>query len=112
MTRDHIAGVTGSSGEHIVPCRAFILLLALLSVASESGAGEEWDFDDLTIRESTPVFERSAISTAGRPYVMIQVGHALPMLISYVPVLHNGDRASGRGLVRTGETYLVGTMQA
>jgi hypothetical protein len=47
--------------------RAVVLLLSLLISATEGLGDEEWKFDGITIRESTQVYERTAISTATRP---------------------------------------------
>jgi hypothetical protein len=46
---------------------AVVLLLILRICLPEALAGEEWDFNGITIRESTQVYERTAISTATRP---------------------------------------------
>ncbi|MBV8361502.1 MAG: hypothetical protein JO189_26745, partial [Deltaproteobacteria bacterium] len=44
-----------------------ILLLTFRVGATKALAGEEWDFNGISIGESTEVYERTAISTAGRP---------------------------------------------
>jgi hypothetical protein len=46
---------------------AGVLSLILRMCLPEAIAGEEWNFDGITIRESTDVYERAALSTAGRP---------------------------------------------
>jgi hypothetical protein len=48
--------------------RALLFLLMLSVLAGNTGAhAGEWEFQGFTIAESTPVFERTAISTAGEP---------------------------------------------
>jgi hypothetical protein len=44
----------------------FLLMLSVL-VGNVSAQAEEWEFQGFTLAESTPVFERTAISTAGEP---------------------------------------------
>jgi hypothetical protein len=43
-----------------------IVSLSLFACATGVHAGQQWEFDGITIAESTAVFERTAISTAGR----------------------------------------------
>jgi hypothetical protein len=48
--------------------RALLFLLMLSVLAGNTRAhAREWEFQGFTIAESTPVFERTAISTAGEP---------------------------------------------
>src|ERR1700757_592308 len=48
--------------------RALLFLLMLTEFLGNASAhAEEWAFQGFTIAESTPVFERTAISTAGEP---------------------------------------------
>jgi hypothetical protein len=48
--------------------RALLFLLALTGLLRNASAlAGEWEFQGFTIAESTPVFERTAISTAGEP---------------------------------------------
>jgi hypothetical protein len=51
-------------------CRSHLLLSLLMLgmlADSHSAQAEEWDLQGFAIAESTPVFERTAISTAGEP---------------------------------------------
>src|SRR5207244_8256989 len=46
-----------------------VLSLLMLSVLAGNGTAdaEQWEFQGFSIAESTPVYERTAFSTAGRP---------------------------------------------
>jgi hypothetical protein len=47
--------------------QAVVVLLSLQICAAEALPGQQWSFDGITISESTALYERAALSTAGRP---------------------------------------------
>lgn len=63
-------GSSSRFDEALEACRSRLLLSVLMLgvlAGSHSAQAEEWELQGFTIAESTPVFERTAISTAGEP---------------------------------------------
>jgi hypothetical protein len=67
----HIAAYLGASRCRFKFTRwhrlAGIALLSVLANAQGVYGGQQWEFDGITVRESTAVYERAALSTAGSP---------------------------------------------
>jgi hypothetical protein len=63
-------GPSSCFDDALAACRPRVLLsLLMLSLlaGNHSAQAGEWELQGFTIAESTPVFERTAISTAGEP---------------------------------------------